>query len=406
MLGELALRLARELGECQFFSPWAQAFPKPDRQLIGSGLEEFGVTRVDFPLELVGVRGEPDIYIFPDLYFADMQTMLRRLDLQVWGSGWGELLELDRPKLYDLLERNGFLVPPVETVTGVQALEQRLRRVDERFVKLPGYYRGIAETYDHRGWPASRTWFEKLRADLGSRGETMSFMLQEPVPGDHVVEPGVDLIVINGEIQYPLLVGWERKEVGLIAQVVEDIPALLRPSVETVVEALSAEGAPYNNFFSAELRVNEHREVYFLDATCRMPMPADAVHYELCENLGAVMTRGESPEYGARYACQLILTSPFADKRPLHVAFPEELRDNVKLYWFYRDPKGDYWTLPNEVHNVASVVATGNVLEEVKRRTLELAKEVKFDGATYEGDCFERIEEDIERGTKNGVPFE
>jgi len=412
MFGELALRLARELGECMYFSPWASSFPKPDQQLICTGLEDFGVTRVDFPLELLKEDdSSPTHWIFPDLYFTDLQALLRRLppefgDYGVWGSGWGELLELDRWKLHQVLQEAGCPVPKVERLIGVTRLEQRLRNEPETlFVKLAPYYRGLTETYQHRGWPASRTWFEETRAKLGPRGDTMPWMLQPPIPGERVVEPGMDLIIVDGEIQFPTLLGWERKAQGMISQVVDDLPDVLAKPIWTVVKALSGEAGPYTNFFSAELRVNEHGEAYFIDATCRMPRPGDGAHLELCDNLGAVITDDEPPVYRAKYACQLMLESPEAEKRSLHISFPEEYRDNIKLYWFFRDPDGEYWTLPNGITNVVSVVATGDDLEDVKRQALEIAESVKGDRLTYESNVFDLIEQDIEKGEANGIPW-
>ena len=407
MFGELALRIARELGECFYFSPWASSFPKPDQQLICAGLEDYGVTRVDFPLGLLDHGHDPGCWIFPDLYFTDLQSLLRKLGCEVWGSGWGELLELDRWKLHLVLEEAGWPVPEAERLVGITHLEQRLRAEPEQlFVKLAPYYRGLTETYEHRGWPASRTWLEETRAKLGPRGDTMPFMLQRAVPGSDVVEPGMDLIILNGRIQYPTLIGWERKGVGLISKVVDAIPEALAGAVETVVSALSREmAAPYTNFFSAELRVNEDREAYFIDATCRMPRPGDGAHMELCDNLGEVMTEAAEPIYGARYACQIMLESAQAEKRPLHIAFPAEYRDNIKLYWFYRDEQEEYWTLPNAITNVVSVVAVGDDLEEVKKQALEIAESVKADGLNYESNVFDLIEEEIEKGEAKGIAW-
>ena len=406
---ELALRLAHELDDTVgYFSPWASAFPNPQDQLLGTGLEDFGVKRVDFPWELFETSEEPDIYIFPDLLFTDQQTLLRKLGRQVWGSGWGELLEMNRWKLQGLLEDAGWPAPETERLTGVDALLKRLKNESESlFVKLAPYYRGLMETYEHRGWPDSRTWYDKVRSDLGMRGDTMDFMLQRSIPGEKVVEPGFDLIIKDGRILYPTLIGYEKKGSALISKVIEELPDVVAGPIETVVEALSKEGSPYSNFFSAELRVNEDGEAYFIDATARAPRPGDGADMELWTNLGEIVTSDSTePLAAGQYAVQLMLDSPQAEKRPLHIRFPEEKRDNIKLYQFYRDPQGQYWTLPRGISNVVSVTVVGDDLDKIQKECLEIAKEVKFDGSEYEEHAFDKILEDIETGRDNGVDWD
>lgn len=401
---ELALRLAREIGDVGYFSPWASAFPNPRDQLVGAGLEEFGVQRIDFPFELFGSVDDPETWIFPDLFFTDWQSMLRGMGRRVWGSGWGELMELDRWRLHTLLEKEGWPIAETEQIEGVDRLLSRLQAdPGEMFVKLTPYSRGATETYQHRGWPSSRTWYDNLRHELGPMGDTTSFMIQKAIPGKHVVEPGADLIIRNGRILFPACIGYERKGSALVSRVIDELPTLLAGPIETVIGSL---GAEYSNFFSAELRVNEHGEAFFIDATTRAPRPGDAANYELWSNLGAIMTGSdESPIPAAKYCVQLMLDSSDAEKRPLHIQFPEEERAHIKLYQFYRDREGAYWSLPRGITNIASVCAVGDDLMTIQQECLDLAKEVKFDSVSYEQDAFKHIMDDIEQGIKNGVEF-
>src|SRR5260370_19842151 len=146
---ELARLLARDLdGEVGYFSPWVSSFAEPKATMLGTGLEDEGVKRVDFPWSLLDSPDEPDIWIFPDLYFTDWQQHLRAMGKNVWGSGPGELLELDRWKLHKLLKDNGLPVADVITVEGIDNLHAGLSSEphDRKFGKLSQFYRVEPET--------------------------------------------------------------------------------------------------------------------------------------------------------------------------------------------------------------------------------------------------------------------
>ena len=409
---ELALTLARGLDHVFYHSPWASVFPNPQAQLIGSGLDDFGVERVDFPFELLDTPEEPDAWIFPDLYFTDIQQLLRRMGRNVWGAGWGELLEMDRWKLNDTLKRGGHSVPQTQTIDGIPALRTHLEdpKSAGRFMKIAQFYRGLTETKEHRGWPASRSWYESITHDLGQAGDTFRFMSQEAIQGE-AVEPGIDLLIVNGVPLRPMMMGYERKDSGIISKLIEEIPDWVAEPAQSVIDALSEEGSPYTNFFSFEARKTGD-DVFITDATCRIPRPVDAIHMEMWDNLPQIMVagaKGESvvPKPKGKYAAQIVLSSHWLQDHPLHVTIPDECRDNVKLWHFYRDADGEYWCLPDRLHDPAfgSVVAVGNSVEEVKAKCLEYADAVEADEKRYEEDVFEKIDKEIEQGRTLGVEF-
>src|SRR5229473_314752 len=290
MFPELAMRLGRDLDRCYYYSPWASAFPDPNDQLIGSGLDEFNVERVDFPLGLIGTAEEPDVWVFPDLYFTDLQQHLRALGKRVWGSGWGELYEQDRWKLSDLLEAAKHPVAGADRLLTIEQLGETVRdeMSEDTYIKVAQFYRGLMETYRHRGWPQSRTWFDDLRHRLGPAGERMGFMVQEAIAGD-AVEIGLDLIVVNGQAIFPTTMGYEIKGAGLVSVVIDDYPEWADP-IRTVVEHLSIDG-PYTNFFSAEARKTKDK-CYVIDVACRMPSPGDGIHMEMWENFTDLIMLG------------------------------------------------------------------------------------------------------------------
>src|SRR6266576_2239924 len=94
----LVHRLARDFGRVLYHRGTRHAFPMPNDSAIGSGYEK--ATRADSWEAHVD---EVDLFVFPDLYWADTQAYLRSLGHRVFGCGWGEELELWRDEFYSTL---------------------------------------------------------------------------------------------------------------------------------------------------------------------------------------------------------------------------------------------------------------------------------------------------------------
>ena len=92
---ELAARLARDFGRVYYYNPWQSNYPKESAALVGKDLD--GVI-VENPLDknVFELISTVDIVIFPDVHDGGLQTYLRGQGVKVWGSGEGEILELDR----------------------------------------------------------------------------------------------------------------------------------------------------------------------------------------------------------------------------------------------------------------------------------------------------------------------
>src|SRR5260370_27603570 len=101
---ELARLLARDLdGEVGYFSPWVSSFAEPKATMLGTGLEDEGVKRIDFPWSLLDSPDEADICIFPHLYFTDSHQHLHPIAKNLWASCPRAWLHLDAGKVHDLL---------------------------------------------------------------------------------------------------------------------------------------------------------------------------------------------------------------------------------------------------------------------------------------------------------------
>jgi hypothetical protein len=401
---ELALRLACELGKCAYFSPWASPIADSEGHPVGSGLQDFGVTRVDRPFELIGTVNEPKTWVFPDLYMTEAQVLLRELGKRVWGSSRADIIKGDYAGIHKSRDQRMPGVLRTEKMDDIDSFIERFpTEPAPSFARLLQYYQGHARTLLQRAWSTLSPRLEDLRDKLGAHCDSTRLMLSE---ASKIVEPRLDVLIVDGIILYPLLIGYERKGAGIISKRIEALPDVLESPVLDVLESLSLEGDFLTDFFSAKVRVNEEGRGYLSQATCRMRRPGDGIHEQLCENLGAIMAgKADTPTYVQEYACQVVLASAVAEKHALHISFPEEIRDNVKLYNFYRDQVGQYWTLPRGIADVVSVVAIGDSMEKVKKQALELANEVKADCLGFDKNVFDLIEEDIEQGWRNGVEF-
>lgn len=400
----LALRLANELGdEIGYYSPPFSAFPNPHDTLIGAGLEDYGVKRVDFLWEQIQ-QDTPETFVFPDLFFSDLQEYLRNESYAVWGSGWGELLELDRWKLYQVLKDAGEPIPELITASGIDDLAFKLRD-DKRFIKIAQYYRGLRETYEWRGHKASGSWLAGLRKDV--MPAELRYMIQPPIEGE-AVEPGIDMILVHGQPLSPMLLGYEHKDQAILSAVINEIPDWATP-IYPVLEAL--DGYNCTNFASAEIRRTKD-ESFLMDWTARLPRPGDGGHMKMWTNLGEIIINGahektSAPIPIAKYVGQLILNSQHLADNPLHIEIPPEFEDNVILWRFTRDKDGDWWVLPNILHDtqVGSVVVIGDNIDQIKEECLEIAGAIKADQLTFQRDAFDQIEQEIEKGERNGVTF-
>ena len=81
----LAVTLAKDFGKVWYCKPsMGEAFPKSNEIRVGKGLP--GVTLCEDYHEILD---EVDTWVFPDVYFAGLQSHLQSLGKNVWGSRYG-----------------------------------------------------------------------------------------------------------------------------------------------------------------------------------------------------------------------------------------------------------------------------------------------------------------------------
>lgn len=324
----LALRLAREAKRVLYWTPTEKGFPLINDGVIGRGFDE--IERCDdfFPL-----LDEIDCFCCPDIQHAGLQLHLESIGKNVWGSRYGDSLELERVKFLNTLKEIGLPEVPFRSIIGLDELREYLKEHDDKFIKI-SRWRGTMETWHHVNYKTSEPMLDMLSVRFGAVKNAIPFVVCDPIETD--IELGYDGFCIDG--QFPetcALSGYEYKDKGYITSVV---PYSDLPSEVTVVNDAMApllKDFRYKNFFSTEIRVKDGQS-YYIDPCQRCPSPATEAQLELYENLGDIIWHGSQGELiepitSAKFAVEAVMCMK-ADKtmwRTLEV--PESIKQWVKI---------------------------------------------------------------------------
>lgn len=356
-----AEKLAQKFGKVFYFTPWQSAFPRSNDLLIGKGLK--GVTRInDFWAHV----DECDAFFFPDVYFADIQSHLVKLGKAVWGSGYGEDLELDRWSTKKLLRKIGLPVGNAELITGIHDLREFLKENDRQWVKL-SLTRGDFETFLSETYDLSEPKLDELESRLGARKTITEFIVEESL--DDRIEIGYDGFTIDGQWPSLCMTAFEIKDAGAIGRVrkYEDIAEPIRLVNDKLTPIFKADG--YRNFFSSELRIGKDLKPYLIDPCTRAASPPSELYSELYDNWPEIIWAGAhgellDPEPVAEFGVEIMIHSSWADRNWQAISFPEKLRPLVKLRNHTIIDGKDY-VVPQDVGlpEIGAVLGIGDTLD-------------------------------------------
>lgn len=397
----LAFRLARDFGKVLFHSPMSKPFPCVGDAVIGDGFGEIEVVRDLFKHGMV----EHDVVVIPDVGHSDLHYDCTGMN--VWGSGDGDRLELDRQFLKDYQAEHGMDVPPYVKLKGLSALREHLTYNPDVYVKM-SRYRGTMETFHSVNYKLSEPWLDELAVKLGPLQERVTFIVEDAI--DAVAELGFDGFCIDGEFPKVAVQGIEAKDRGYIGVVTPyaDLPEELR-DVNAPLKPFLKENR-YRNFFSTEVRITDKDEVFLTDPCCRHASPAGECLLELYGNLGEIIWEGAQgnlvePEYTAKYAAQALIDHP--DPGTEHwrlVDVPAEVRQWVKLYFACEvDGRQAIPPLAWNHETIGSVVGLGHTLEEAIDAVKEHAKALDGQGLTIRTDALGDVLKEMQEAEKAGV---
>lgn len=375
----LAVRLAKDFGKVYYMSEWQEPFAKSKNQMVGKGLP--GVTRIE---NIWDVKDEVDLFLFPDIYDGPLQRELVRQGKRVWGSMDGDELEILRAESKEHMKALGLNVGPYEVVTGMDALRKYLQKNEDRYVKIPGYYRGDAESFHSPSYDYIEPVLNELECTLGPFSKLMPFIVEESLP--EAVEVGYDGYCVDGQYPKLAMVGIEVKDASYVLRVMPytETPQQLQDVNDALADTFKK--YKYHNWFSSEVRITEDGDAYPLDLTCRQPSPPGELEQLMWKNLADIVWFGAEgkcidPEPAGEWGAEIILKAKYmwTEENWMAVEIPKGCEDNVTL----RSDcviDGVRYIIPTSAGapEFGSIVAVGDTMQEA----IDLCKEIaeKIDG--------------------------
>jgi hypothetical protein len=372
---EVAKTLSKSFKEVLYFMPWISAFPKSNQYIVGHGVE--GITRVEYFWDHFE---DVDIFIFPDVYFGDLQEYLVSIGKTVWGGRKGEEMELYRDKMKDYMKSVGLYVTPFKVIKGVTALRDYLKEHDNVYVKI-NLLRGNFETFHSENYELSEPKLDEIEYNLGAMKTIQDFIVEDAY--DDAVEAGTDTFTIDGKYPNKLLQGVEIKDLGYMCRVSEydKISKQITGFNDEMVDAFKGYG--YRGFFSTEVRISKDKKPYMLDMCSRCGSPPSELYQLMYRNLAEIIWYGAKgyvidPITEFEYGVEVLIHSSWADKNWQAISFPKKYRDNIKL----RNAcviDGKYYCVPQTVGlaEIGAIVAESDTLQGAIDKVKEIAETVK-----------------------------
>jgi phosphoribosylamine-glycine ligase len=377
---EIAKRLSKDFGHVLYCNDWVGSYPTSRGLVVGQGDPDF--ERIVNPW---AHYDEIDLWVFPDVYNADVHTFLRGQGKRVWGcGGMGSMLELDRVATKKMMEKAGLPVGGYKEITGIDALRRFLKDNRNQFVKLGGCCgeRGDIETLNALNYEHVEPVLDELEHRLGARTDCMEFVVEDAI--DPAIETGWDGVAVDGQFWHKTMSGIEKKDRAYICKIID--AKKVPPQVAAVNDAVSAymRKHQYRGSWSTEVRVTPDGNGYLIDGTARCGSPPNELMQIMCSNLSEVIWYGAEgilvePEFDSNlWGAEVLLHSTWADSNYAHIRFPDEYRDNIKLR-HYTVINGDTYVSPQStgMPEIGAIVATGKTAKEAIDKVKEIAKTVE-----------------------------
>ena len=413
---ELARRLVPFFDQVYYYSEWKQGgFPHSKNYQVGVGIP--GVTRVknldEYILANIVAKeqGKPlpiSLFIFTDVYNGDKQVLLDHFGFNVFGSRYGEELELDRDGLKKLLKHLGLPVGPYKSLKGLDAVADYLKTHENQYIKL-STFRGDTETFAALNFKDRENYIDSLKADLGALKNQLSFMSEDELPD--MIEVGVDLQVCDGKYPEVIMGGVEIKDCGY-ASIIK--PYREFPKEITIVTDKLAPTFKHFNYrgnFSNEIRIGKDKQPYLMDSTTRNGNPPEFTQMFAYENLAetymqTAMGNPVSPKSKFKYYCELIIKSAWGEKNEQYVEIDEKFRDN----FFFKNLTiidNEMYIIPHQIgmQECGSVVAGGNTIDEAFAAVEKIGKELKGSELSIPFDKIDNMHKEMEEMDKLGLNF-
>lgn len=399
----IAEKLAESFGKVYYYVPYEDSFPLYNAQLIGKGIQ--GVERI---YSFWDHLAEADVIMFPDLFEGDLQDYLREQGHNVFGAVMGEELEIYRPESKQLLQTSGLPVGEYEVVYGLDALRERLKTVEDKYIKMNVYLRGQMETWHHENYALSNPILNKMDHDFGIAMRDEPIIIETPIPA--LGEIGYDGAVVDGKFLKASVIGIEAKDEGYVGKFTDydKLPHQIKEANDKLASVFKDYG--YRGWYSNEIRVSkEDKKGYLVDFTCRCPEPNMAVAVEAYANYGEIVwdiAHGNVPNVKKRadYAVECIIHSDWLNEEPQPVSFPPDIRQWVKLKNHAIIDGVDYAiSQKNDSDGVGALVFCSASLDDAILECEFMAKKIKGYHIEINTSSLKGIKENIDELYKNGI---
>lgn len=370
-----AMKLSESFGKVLYYSEYKRGFPLSIEAAIGTGMP--GIERVmDFDDHI----DEADVVVFPDIYNGDKQVRLREEGKRVFGGGKSEELEVERVATKKFLEKIGLPMNKYRKITGIKALKEYLKTVEDKWIKTEGF-RGDGETFHFDNFKLAEPRLDELEFKLGPMGSKRVFVVEDPI--DSVSEWGYDGYTCDGKFASIGIQGIEKKDeayVGIVREYSKILPQLR--NVNTKLSP-ALKGYECRGLYSSEVRITKDGTGYFIDPCMRGASPAGECYQELYGNWGDIVwaaSGGEliDPKPTAKYGVEVLIHCDAGSRPWVPVYFPKEIQQWVKLRNAARID-GEYY-ISNQDHGiiqVGAVVATGKTLVEALKKIKEYCGKIE-----------------------------
>lgn len=337
-----------------------------------------------------------------------LQEFLKRQGKAVFGSGKSGKLESGRLDFIKLVEMAGLPVVKYDVAVGVDELDEKLKKVEDKWVKSE--LRGDCETFHHTNYELSKMELKRMRHDMGVYDKMETYLITNPI--EAIGEIGYDGYVVDGNYPEISCSGIEVKDSGYIGKMIRfnDLPKQLKDVNErfgTFFKSFNYRGA-----FSTEVRVDKEKRGYFIDPTMRFPQPNTSLTLEMYDNYSEIIwdvANGVLPEikYSYKWGVQFIIKSEIAKTEPCAIQFPDKYKNFVKIKNLVVDNDGVYYYTPNNIEmcEIGSVVGLGRTMDQAIKMASEIAKEVKGFDLKINTECLGDAKDQIEKLSKYGINF-
>jgi hypothetical protein len=324
---DVARRLADDGNRVIYYTEWMELKPKFARYAVG-----LGYPGIEKPKEkFITLLDEADCLVFYDTGYGDMIQGFRDKGYTVFGSGAGEILEVNRGYAKAVQRQVGLPVQGYRIINGIDNVLNYIKKNPKKYVKI-NIFRGDRETFYAEDAKSAEATLNVLRPKLGPFEASFEFLVEDKIP-DVVVETGFDLFFNGHDYLRPYMWGY-LKEGVYVGKFTNELPEM----IDTVAQAMKPIFTQFNyrGMISCEILVTKDRKFYLLDWTCRGPYPMGALYTYAIKNYTDVIigcARGEDVkiETRATFVGAMDAKSSHATENWIKVSYPPEFVNQIRV---------------------------------------------------------------------------